>query len=31
MYFETPLPQDFEDVLARWRHYVKYKPVNEEG
>lgn len=25
MFFESELPQDFTDVLEKWRHYVKYQ------
>lgn len=25
MLFESPLPEDFESVLEKWRHYNKYK------
>lgn len=24
MYFETELPQDFQDVLEKWEHYLQY-------
>jgi 23S rRNA pseudouridine1911/1915/1917 synthase len=29
MFFESKLPEDFEAVLAKWRHYVKYHKSEE--
>jgi 23S rRNA pseudouridine1911/1915/1917 synthase len=29
MFFESPLPKDMEEVLAKWRIYVKAKKLDE--
>jgi 23S rRNA pseudouridine1911/1915/1917 synthase len=29
MFFESKLPEDFEGVLAKWRHYVKYHKTEQ--
>lgn len=32
MLFETPLPQDIQEVINKWRDYAKHKDImNEEG
>jgi 23S rRNA pseudouridine1911/1915/1917 synthase len=28
--FNSELPADFTSVLEKWRHYVQYKPLEEE-
>ncbi len=30
MHFESPLPQDMQTVLDKWRHYTAYKPKGGE-
>jgi 23S rRNA pseudouridine1911/1915/1917 synthase len=30
MFFESKLPQDFEAVLQKWRHYIKYNKTDEQ-
>ncbi|MFN3529208.1 MAG: RluA family pseudouridine synthase [Bacteroidia bacterium] len=30
LYFESDLPADFTAVLEKWRHYIRFKPSEEE-
>ncbi len=30
MYFETPLPADFTEVVEKWRHYVQHRDLFDE-
>ena len=30
MHFESPLPQDMQTVLDKWRHYTAWKPAHED-
>jgi 23S rRNA pseudouridine1911/1915/1917 synthase len=29
--FESPLPDDIQQVVEKWRHYIKFKPTEEEA